>query len=1095
MMLRSSAALSFLVLACLVVPSLSGEEPKGGPPEFQRLKFRNVGPALGGRVCRAAGVPGDPSTYYLASAGGGVWKSTDGGVRWRPITDDQPLASAGSIALAPSDPNVIYVGAGEANIRGNVQAGNGIFKSVDAGKTWKHVWKQEAQIGTIIVHPTNPDIAFAAVLGKAFGPSEERGVYRTTDGGRTWKRVLFKDRDTGASDVCFDPRNPHVLFAGLWQVRREPWAFTSGGPGSGLYTSRDGGDTWTHLVPMPEVPAERAKDEAPGTKRCEGLPEGIWGKVCVAVAPSDGRRIYAMIEAENGGLFRSDDGGTSWTHANDHRALRQRAWYFSTLTVDPSNADVVWFPQVPLLKSVDGGKTLQRIKGPHHGDHHDIWIDPKNPRRILDSNDGGVDISINGGETWYAPPLPLGQFYHIAADNRVPYHVMGTMQDIGTASGPSNSLHSPGITPADWTIVGGGEAGHIQVDPNDPDIVWAGEYGGYISRYNHRMRQAKSVGIYPYNPSGKGGAELRYRFQWTAPILVSPHDPRVIYHGANVLFRTEDGGQTWKALSGDLTRNDKSKQKFSGGPLTGDNTGVEIYCTIFALAESPLRQGLIWAGSDDGLVHVTRDGGKTWANVTPNIPGMPEWGTVSSIEASHFDADTAYVVVQRHKLDDTKPYLFRTRDGGKTWDNLAGPLPGDSYLHVLREDPTRKGLLFLGHERGVAFSRDDGKNWEQLKLNLPTMAVMDLLVKGDDLVLGSNGRSIWILDDITPLREWSKANAGKGVYLYPPRPAIRWREAARADAPFHTEAAPNPPYGAMLYYSLKEAARAEMKLEVLDSTGEVVAKFSSKKEAKEDEPEVGNYSAEEEKKPVLSREPGLHRFVWDLRYQGATPIKKAKADSGSGTEGPLALPGRYTVRLSAASQTVTAPLEIRPDPRLFAGVPQPQREAVEAGLAEQFRLALKVRDAITRLSKDVEQLRTVRKQLVERNRLLEDDRKAEPLVKAAKDAIGKLDALEEKLHNPRAKVSYDILAMKGGARLYSQLIWLQNQLHDADGAPPQGLRELSAELFAELDQLDKEWHGLLAGDLAKLNEQARKLDYPTVLLPRQPDKPDKTGSQ
>src|SRR5262245_52550825 len=612
-------------------------EPKGGPPEFKYLKYRLVGPAAGGRVSRAAGVPGDPLTHYAARAAGGLWKSADGGLTWKPLMDDQPTATIGSIAIAPSDPNVVYVGTGEANIRGNVEVGNGIYKSTDAGKTWKHVWKQEGQIGALIVHPTNADVAYAAVLGHAFGPNPERGVYRTTDGGKTWQKVLFKDNDTGASDVTFDPSNPHILFAGLWQTRRRPWEFTSGGPGSGLYTSTDGGDTWTQLVAAPpEESAEAEQEPPPGKRRCRGLPEGIWGKVGVEVAPSDPRRVYALIEAEKGGLFRSDDGGKTWTLANSHRALRQRAWYYSTFAVHPTNPDLLWFPQVPMLKSIDGGKTLQRVKGLHHGDNHDVWIDPKNPQRMIVSNDGGVDVSTNGGESWYAPPLPISQFYHVSADNHVPYRVGGNMQDLGTASGPSNSLSGAGILLGDWHAVGGGETGYTVPDPSDPNVVYAGEYGGYISRYDHRTRQARNISIYPYDPDGHGAEDLKYRFQWTAPILVSPHDSKVVYHAANVLFQTTDGGRSWKPVSPDLTRNDKSKQKWSGGPITGDNTGVEIYDTIFAVAESPKQKGLLWAGSDDGLVHVSPDGGKNWENVTANLKGLPEWGTVCCVEPSPF---------------------------------------------------------------------------------------------------------------------------------------------------------------------------------------------------------------------------------------------------------------------------------------------------------------------------------------------------------------------------------------------------------------------------------------------------------------------------
>ena len=534
----------------------------------------------------------------------------DGGLTWKPVFDSQPVSSIGSLAVAPSNPKVVYVGSGEANIRGNVAAGNGIYRSLDGGKTWTHVWTEEGQIGTMVVHPTNPDVAYAAVLGRAFGSNPQRGIYRTRDGGRTWQQILAKNADTGASDVAIDPSNPNVLFAGFWQARRRPWDLTSGGPGSGLHVSRDGGDTWAEL-------------------RGHGLPEGVWGKVGVAVAPSDSRRVYALIEAEDGGLFRSDDGGETWSHASKDRKVRQRPWYYSTMTVNPSNPDDVWFPQVPMVRTIDGGRTLKVVSGFRHGDHHDIWIDPRNPRRMIDGNDGGVELSNDGGETWTPVLLPLGQFYHVTADSRVPFRVAGAMQDLGTVQGPINSLTRAGITNAHWYDVGGGEAGHVVAKPDDPDIVYAGEYLGYISRYDHRTGQARNVSVYPENGSGHGAEDLKYRFQWTAPIAVSPHDPNVIYHGANVLFKTTDGGQTWSAISGDLTRNDRSKQAWSGGPITGDNTGVEYYCTIFAIAESPVTAGVIWTGSDDGLVQVTRDGGVSWTNVTGSIPGMPDWGTVS----------------------------------------------------------------------------------------------------------------------------------------------------------------------------------------------------------------------------------------------------------------------------------------------------------------------------------------------------------------------------------------------------------------------------------------------------------------------------------
>jgi photosystem II stability/assembly factor-like uncharacterized protein len=1099
--IRFVALLSGLILSLAGFVRGDEAKPKGGPPEFAHLEFRSIGPTAGGRTCRSAGVPGDPLTYYTATAAGGVWKSSDGGINWQSIFDDQPVASIGSIAIAPSDPNVVYVGSGEANIRGNVEAGDGIYKSTDAGKTWQHVWKQEGQIGTMIVHPTNPDVAFAAVLGRAFGPNKERGVYRTTDGGKTWQQVLAKNEDTGASAVCFDPSNPRILFAGLWQTRRYPWTYTSGGPGSGLYVSKDGGDSWKQLTG-------------------HGLPKGVWGKITVAVAASDPRRVYALIEAVEGGLFRSDDGGEHWKLVNGGHYLRQRAWYFTTLTVDPTNADVVWCPTYKLLKSIDGGVTFKQIKSPHHVDHHDLWIDPRNPKRMIDSNDGGVDVSVNGGESWYAPPLPIAQFYHVAADNHVPYHVSGTMQDLGTAAGPSNSLSGAGITPCHWYAVGGGETGFTAPDPVDPDIVYAGEYGGYISRYDGRTRQARNVSVYPTNPSGHGAEDLRYRFQWTAPILVSRHDHRVVYHGGNVLFRTTDGGQTWTRISPDLTRNDKAKQKWSGGPITGDNTGAEYYDTIFALAESPREAGVLWVGSDDGLVHVTRDGGQTWTNVTDNIPDVPRWGTVDCIEPSPFDAGTAYVVVDNHRLDDTHPYLYKTTDFGKTWKSLAAGLRGDDYLHAVREDPKRRGLLYLGTEHGVAFSADDGGSWRPLKLNLPTVAVTDLVVKGDDLVVGTNGRSIWIFDDLTPIREWSRQVAAEDVHLFSAAPAIRWRYDAPVHFPGPRKGQPNPPHGAIINYVLKSKPKGPITLEVLDAKGALVRKLSSvvePPEMAEDDPDAPHALPKPTK---LSSHVGVNRVVWDLRYEGAEEIKGAKIDAGEPTEGPLVTPGTYTLRLTVGGKALTTPVDVQPDPRLLVqGEPTfwattmhvlspsawspllvrdlrflwlaAQGQRVQADLDARLEMALKVRDDLTQVARLVNRLRTVRGQLAERNALLKDNAKAEPLIKAAGELIVKLDALEAKLHNPRAQVTYDILAQPGGAQLYSQLGAMFEWLQESDGPPTEGMREVFAGQDQDVRKYAADLKTLFEGDLARVNDLARKLDVPGVIVPEKVDGPKK----
>lgn len=1031
------------------LPHAAEDQSAKAPKAIAALKYRAIGPARGGRVSRVAGVPGDPSTYYAATASGGVWKSADGGVTWKSIFDDQPISSIGSIAVAPSDPNVVYVGSGEANIRGNVAAGNGIYKSIDAGRTWTHVWKQVGQIGTMAVHPKNPDIAFAAVLGHAFGPNDERGVYRTRDGGKTWQQVLRKDRDTGASDVAIDPSNPNIVFAGLWQARRMPWDLVSGGPGSGLHVSRDGGETWKALTG-------------------HGLPDGVWGKVGVAVAPSDGRRVYALIEAEKGGLFRSDDAGETWTLATANRALRQRAWYYTTLTVHPRDADEVWFPQVPMLRSVDAGKSITYVKGLHHGDHHDLWIDPANPKRMIGANDGGVDVTIDGGQTWYAPPLPIGQFYHVSADTRVPYRVAGAMQDLGTAQGPSNSLTRAGITAADWYDVGGGEAGHVVSDPSNPDIVYAGEYLGYISRYDHRTRQARNVSAFPENESGHGGEDFKYRFQWTAPIAVSPHDPKIVYHGANVLFKTTDGGHTWTAISPDLTRDDTSKQKWAGGPITGDNTGVETYCTIFAVAESPKQRDVVWVGSDDGLVHVTRDGGRNWRNVTSAMTGFPEWGTVSIIEASPFDAATAYVVVDAHRLDDMRPYLFKTTDFGGSWTRLDASLPQDVYLHAVREDPKKKGQLYLGTERGVMFSTDGGASWEPLRLNMPTVAVHDLVVKDDDLVVGTHGRSIWILDDLTPVRQMSAEVQSQSVFLFPPPEATRWHYSGGMR---DKAAGKNPPRGATVSYFLKEKPKGEMRLEVVDPQGRLVRALTSRLR-----PPDGSADDEEdeERKPDLMAAPGVQRAAWDLRWEGATKIKNAKIDLGDPAAGPLALPGTYTLKLNVDGKTVTAPLVVKPDPR--ANVPQ-------ADLDAQLAFALEIRDTISRLTAQVNRLRAIRDQLRAQGAALAGQPRAGDIVALSASLASRIDALEAEIHNPTAEVVYDILAMKGGTKLYSRLSPLMGWASEGDGRPTQGMRDVFGEQKRELDRWQTKVEALISADVSALNEKARALGLGFVFVP------------
>ncbi len=1048
------ALVAFSVLSLLATTALmrAADEtatPPKGPAEFANLKFRSVGPWHGGRATRAAGVIGDPNTYYVTTAGGGMWKSVNGGTTWSPIFDDQLDSSLGSFAIAPSDPNVIYVGAGEANIRGNVAAGHGIYVSRDAGKTWTHAWKQQGQIGTMAVHPKRSEVAFAAVLGHAFGPNPERGVYRTTDGGKTWVQVLKKDADTGASDVAIDPNNPSIVFAGLWQARRTPWSQTSGGPGSGLYMSRDGGDTWTQL-----------------TKK--GLPEGIWGKVGIAIAPSDSRRVYALIEAEAGGLFRSDDGGDTWTLATADRSLRQRAWYYTTLTVHPQNPNEIWFPQVPLLRSIDGGKTIEYKKGYRHGDHHDLWFDPTNPKRVVIANDGGVEYSADGGETWNAPLLPIAQFYHVSTDTRVPYHVAGAMQDIGTAQGPSNSLASNGIVPGDYYTVGGGEAGHVVSDWQDPNIVYAGEYLGIITRYDHRTKQIRHIGAWPDNPSGWAAADMKYRFQWTAPIHVSPHDARTVYHGAQVVFRTRDGGQSWQVISPDLTRNDPTKQQWSGGPITGDNTGVETFTTVFAIAESPAEKDVIWAGSDDGLVHVTRDGGKNWSNVTAALKGIPEFGTISMIEPSRAAAGTAYVVVDAHRLDDMRPYLYRTTDFGKTFTRLDAQLPTDVYLHVVREDPTNPALLYLGTERGLMLSRDTGATWTPFGLNLPTVAVHDMAFGPSSLVLATHGRALWILDDLQVVRQTSKATMDADVHFFAVSDAVAWRIAPRGR---ERVSATNPPRGAVFYYWLKNEVKTPVTLEVFDAQGRLARTLKSTKPPAwgiDDDP-----TGEDERKADLTTTQGINRANWNLFWEGATPITKAKIDLGSPFDAALAVPATYRAVLTVDGKKYERPFTVTQDPRVTVS---------EKELSDQLTFSLAVRDDVTRLASLVEDVRHVRGQIATRRDAVARVEPKSELIAASDAVIAKLDVLEDKLHNPKAEVTYDILAMKTGAHLYSRLVPLLSWSMEGDGAPTQGQRDLAAALRAELDALARDYRQLLDTDIKFLNTRGAGHAY--VITPK-----------
>ena len=804
------------------------------------------------------------------------------------------------------------------------------------------------------------------------------------------------------------------------------------------------------------------------------------------VAPSEPSRVYALIEAEDGGLFRSDDGGESWKLVNASRGLRQRAWYYTHLTVDPTNADVVWFPQVRMLHTIDGGRTIAAVDG-GGWDYHDIWIDPTNTERLIVASDAGISVSRDGGATWTRPPLPLSQFYHLSVDTRRPYRVLGSLQDYGTVSGPSNSLHGDGILLSDWYGVGGGEAGHVVADPSDPDVVWAGEYLGIITRYDVRLRRAAPVAIYPYDGSGHGAKDLRYRFQWTAPIVISPHDPKTVYHAGNVLFRTRDGGQSWDVISPDLSRNDASKQQWSGGPITGDNTGVEFYGTIFAVAESPTAAGLIWAGTDDGLVHLTRNGGESWTKVTPD--GAPEWGTVSMIEASRRDAGTAYVVYDAHRLDDETPYLWKTTDFGVSWTSLAHELDSEVYLHVVREDSRVRGMLYLGTERGVMVSYDDGQSWEPLRLNMPTVSVVDLAVAEDDLVVGTLGRSAWILDDLTPVREADSKlpNSSRGAqgsseaepgtparpFLFSIPPAVAWRI---GDAPDGSRdgATKNPPEGALITYWLPNEVEEEVKIEIFDLEGNLIRSLSSKPDppyVPEGHPDRG---PDEEEKGELTAKAGINRVAWDLRYEGPMHVPGALLEWGDPGEGPRVLPGRYEARLTIESEGGSIrPLRVVEDPRI---------DVLAEDARAQLAFTLGVMETFSRVSEHILKIRSVRQQLAARHELLADDAEAEELVTSGTALLEKLDAVELVLHNPKAEVGYDILAGRhGGAQLHSQLQWIFLNAREHEGPPTQGMRDQMEILTADLAEHEATLGRLLGAELDQLNALAASLGVPYVI--------------
>ena len=1035
------------------------DEKNEGDPLFRGMKYRSIGPFRGGRSLTAAGIPGDPTTYYFGATGGGVWKSTDGANTWVPIFDKDGSPSIGSIAVAASDPNVVYVGTGEACIRGNIGQGDGVWKSVDAGKSWKNVGLKDSRaIGKVIVNPRNPDIVFVAALGHPFGPNTERGVFRTTDGGKTWDKVLYKDENTGAIDVAFDPQNANILFASLWETRRSPWSLSSGGPGSGVYRSTDGGATWKRLEE-------------------HGLPKGPYGRIGLAMA-ANSERVYALIEAkEGGGLYRSDDDGGTWDLVNGSHSLFQRAWYYMHVIADPLDPNTVYVMDVEFLKSTDGGRSFNKVKVPH-GDNHGLWIDPKNTKRMIASDDGGVTVSLDGGKSWTRQDnQPTAQFYHVITDTRTPYYVYGAQQDNSTVAIASRS-DDAAIGRDNWYEVGGGEAGYIAPYPSDPNIVYAGDYQGNITRFDRRTNQVKNIAVSPELSDARGAAPLEHRFQWTAPIVISPHDPNTLYYGGERVFKTTDGGTHWEAISGDLTRNDKSKQQPSGGPITVDDTGTEYYDTVFSIAPSPLAQGLIWVGTDDGLIQITRDEGKNWTNVTPKNVDLAEWSRISLIEASPHDAGTAYVAVDRHQNDDPAPYIYKTSDYGATWSRITTGIPDGVFVRAVREDPKKKGLLYAGTERGVFVSFDDGAHWRSLQINLPITPIHDLVIKNDDLVLATHGRSFWILDDVSPLRQFADSVAGEDMRLYQPATAYRvhTHSGDAADtSPRLAFAGKNPPNGAVIYFYLKQAPKTELKqevkIEILDAAGTVIRKYSSNKTEPLDEP-----LDPDDKKPEkqIKLEDGLNRFVWDLHYEEANRVPGYFLwEYNDGAKGPLALPGNYQVRLTANGKSATAPFEVKIDPRVTTS---------ESDLEKQFKFEMEVRDQLNRVYDAVNQIQDVREQLDGLKKRLVAGDSTKALFDGARALDAKLIAVRDPLINFKISASEDSLAYAPG--IDAKLAFLSMAVAGfADSAPTESQYREFGKVKKQTDELLAAWEQVRNADIASFQKLAAEQNVHSIFVP------------
>lgn len=1014
---------SLTLIALALAAPLSAQQVSFDTAFYSGLNYRNVGPVRGGRSIAVGASTSRPNEYYFGATGGGVWKTTDGGTTWRAVSDrDFKSSSVGAIGVCEANPDIVYVGMGETQLRGNIMQGDGVYKTTNGGTSWAHSGLNDSQaIARIRVHPTNCDIAWAAVLGHPYGPNTERGIFMTVDGGKTWQRVLYRDDQTGGVDLAVTPSNPDVIYAGLWQVNRTAWSLESGGAGSGLFKSTDGGRTWTEL-----------------TRTAPGLPAGIWGKVGVSVSGANPNRVYAIIEAAEGGVFRSDDAGKTWTRTNDDRRLRQRAFYYTRIYADPQDTSVVYVLNVGFHKSTDGGKTFPTSIRVPHGDNHDMWIAPNDNKRMIESNDGGANVSVNGGQTWTDQDYPTAQLYHIIASNHNPYWVCGAQQDNSTACVRSRGW--PQMAPL--VSVGGGESGYIANDPDNPNIFFSGSYGGHLTRYDYATGQSQIINVWPENPMGHSSGEIRERFQWTFPIVFSRVGPKKLFVGSQHVWVTTNEGKSWQKLSPDLTRHDPKTMGPSGGPITKDQTGVETYGTIFTIAPSPHNANVIWTGSDDGYVFITQDGGKNWTNVTPK--DLPEFARISMIEVSPHRPGTAYLAAKRYQLDDRAPYIYRTDDYGRTWIKTINGIAPGHFVHVVREDPVRAQMLFAGTEHGVYLSYDNGATWQFFNRNLPaSVQISDLAIKDNDLVIGTHGRSAYVMENITPLRQLNPTLASQNVVLFKPSDAARGLDQNVA-----------------ITYYLKQNAQSVV-LEILDAQGKVIRTFKGAPDTARARAE-GQPDSDDEGGPrfVAPRVPvraGNNRFQWDMRSEPATTFPGLIMWSAN-VNGPRVLPGNYQVRLTvdnAAPQTQS--FAIRMDPRW--------PDVTLADLQAQHELAMKVRDRLSQANEAVILIRSVKAQVDDRVKKANDS-KFEHMARMFKD---KLSKVEEEIYQVRNQSSQDPLNYP--IKLNNKIGALMGAVEGVAGRPTAQSYEVFNELSARLDQQLNWLEQILSRDLPAFNEE------------------------